>query len=85
MDWKNLIADLRAQGMTQAEIGKHANASQSTICDISKGRIQDPRHSIGDRLCALHRRVMAKARAAKPTTADKIESLEREQAKVRAA
>jgi len=66
MDWKKLIADLQAHGLTQAEIGKHANAAQNTICDIAKGRIQDPRDSIGQRLRSLHRRVMAKARASKP-------------------
>ena len=70
MDWKKLISDLQAAGMTQAEIGRHANAAQNTICDIAHGRIPDPRYSIGDRLRSLHRKVMAKAKAAKPAPAE---------------
>jgi predicted transcriptional regulator len=66
MDWKSLIADLQAQGMTQAEIGRHVNAAQPTICDLAKGRVTDPRHSIGKRLESLHKKV---ARKAKPPEA----------------
>lgn len=67
MDWKKLISDLQAHGLTQAEIGKKVNAAQPTICDIAHGRITDPRFSVGDRLRSLHRRVTASARA-KPST-----------------
>lgn len=69
MDWKKLISDLQAHGLTQAEIGKRVNAAQPTICDIAHGRITDPRFSVGDRLRALHRRVTAKAKA-KPAQAE---------------
>lgn len=71
MDWKKLISDLQAHGLTQAEIGKHVNAAQNTICDIAHGRIPDPRFSVGDRLRSLHRRVTAKSRAKpRPSTSE---------------
>lgn len=59
MDWKQLIADLKRRGMTQAEIGKRVNAAQNTISDIANGRIPDPRYSIGARLRSLHESVMS--------------------------
>lgn len=67
MDWKTLIADLQAQGMTQAQIGQQVKAAQNTICDIAKGRIPDPRFSLGTRLQTLHKRVMARAKRAATT------------------
>jgi len=63
MDWKKLISDLIATGMTQAEIAKRVQVTQPTICDIAAGRIKDVRWSNGERLRALHRRRMRAAKA----------------------
>lgn len=62
MDWQKLISDLVSLGMTQAEIGKHAQLSQPTISDLAAGRIQDLRWSAGERLRSLHKRRMRSAK-----------------------
>ena len=64
MDWQKLISDLVSLGMTQAEIGKHAQLSQPTISDLAAGRIQDLRWSAGERLRSLHKRRMRSANVA---------------------
>lgn len=53
MFWKNLIADLRAKDLSQADIAALALCGQATISDLAKGETGDPRHALGQRLIAL--------------------------------
>lgn len=58
MNWIEVIALLREAGYSQPEIAKACRCGQSTVCDIGKGRILDPRDSIAQGL----RMLAAKAR-----------------------
>lgn len=54
MDWKKLIAELQAQGLTQPQIAERCGCGQATISDLASGKTGDPRHSLGQALKALH-------------------------------
>ena len=54
MDWKKLIADLQASGVTQVQMAKKCKCAQTTISDILNGRIEHPRYEIGAALVAIH-------------------------------
>jgi len=54
MNWKNLIADLIAMGMTQAEIAARCGCKQTTISDLSRGAANEPRYALGEKLRKLH-------------------------------
>lgn len=54
MDWKQLLADLKARGWTQQQIGERVGATQASISDLANGKTKDPAHSIGKALEVLH-------------------------------
>lgn len=54
MDWKKLIADLQAAGVTQVQMAAHCGCAQTTISDIVNGRTRRPRYEIGAALVTLH-------------------------------
>jgi predicted XRE-type DNA-binding protein len=54
MDWKTLITDLQAAGLTQLEIGKQIGLSQPSVVDVIRGRTKDLKWSIGQALISLH-------------------------------
>ena len=54
MDWKLLIAELRAHGLSQPQIAAACDCGQATISDLASGKTDDPRHSLGQALRALH-------------------------------
>jgi transcriptional regulator with XRE-family HTH domain len=45
MDIQHLVLQLKDKGLTQAEIGKEAGCSQSTVSDIENGNIGQVRPS----------------------------------------
>ena len=53
MDWKKLIADLQALGITQVQMAERCNCAQTTISDIRNGRIENPRYEIGAALVSM--------------------------------
>lgn len=59
-DWHSIISMLCDFGYTQESIAKECNCSQPSISDLSKGRVTDPRYSIGKRLIELHDSVTRK-------------------------
>ena len=54
MDWKTLIAELQAAGMSQLAIGDGIGKSQAWVADALKGRYDDLKWSDGQALIALH-------------------------------
>lgn len=65
MDWKKLIADLQALGVTQVQMAERCNCAQTTISDILNGRIEHPRYGIGAELVSLlNERSQSAAKAA---------------------
>lgn len=66
MNWKKLIAEVGATGLSQPQIAAMCGCGQATISDLVNGKTSDPRHSLGEALRALRARVCAEA--ATPTT-----------------
>ena len=58
MNWKKLIHDLCAAGMTQIEISTEVGLAQASISDIARGRTKAPSWEPGQKLIALHNRVI---------------------------
>ena len=56
MDWKRLIAELKDFGLSQIEIAHHCHCSQTSVSELSRGLVVDPRFSLGDALKALRAR-----------------------------
>jgi transcriptional regulator with XRE-family HTH domain len=59
MDWKSLIADLQARGLSQPQIAEKCHCAQATISDLANGHTKEPRHSLGEALRKLHTRTRA--------------------------
>lgn len=53
MDWKKLIRDLQALGVTQVQMAERCNCAQTTISDIVNGRTGNPRYDIGAGLLSM--------------------------------
>jgi transcriptional regulator with XRE-family HTH domain len=65
MDWKALIQDLRASGLTQYEIAEKTGCSQAYISDLSNGkRGKSMSYEIGMRLRELHKAKIRNSEAA---------------------
>ena len=54
MDWKQLIADLGAAGLTQVRVGELCGVAQSTISDLARGASKSPTYELGAKLVQLH-------------------------------
>ena len=52
---KQLVEEIHAAGLSEAEIAKRCETSQPTIHRIRTGKTGDTRSSIADRVRALHR------------------------------
>ena len=60
MNWKSLISDLVASGLTQVQIAKKAGCTQASISDLANGHTENPAYSIGSALIALHKQATRK-------------------------
>lgn len=60
MNWKPLIAELKAHGWTETQLASHCGCSQGTINSLALGTHTNPLYSTGDRLRTLHERVCVK-------------------------
>ena len=65
MEAKDLLAAIRATGMTQAEVAAKTNIPQPTISKIERGDVEDVMSRNYRALQSLYRSV---SRKAKPTT-----------------
>ncbi|OGT02139.1 MAG: hypothetical protein A2143_00645 [Gallionellales bacterium RBG_16_57_15] len=54
MDWKKLIQEIIATGMTQVAIAEEIGVKQPSIVDVLQGRTQELKWSNGQRLIKLH-------------------------------
>ena len=62
MNWKLIITELQASGLTQAQIADKCGCSQAAVSSILGGQIVEPKYAIGMALVALHRRATRKPR-----------------------
>ena len=58
MDWKRLIDELMASGMSQAQIAAVCETGQSHISALRLGKRRSPGWDLGQRLVLLHYNVM---------------------------
>ncbi|MCD0501243.1 helix-turn-helix domain-containing protein [Achromobacter sp. MY14] len=65
MNWKKLIQDLVARGMTQSQIAAEVGLKQSTVAGILAGGQKDMKWHNGEKLRALHSRICEKDQSAK--------------------
>jgi predicted XRE-type DNA-binding protein len=64
MDWKNIITEICASGMTQRQVAAEVGIAQPSLCDIANGHTKSPSWPVGDALLRIHDRVIkAKKRA----------------------
>lgn len=54
MNWKTLIIDLQAAGLSQQAIGKAIGKSQAWVADVVRGRYDDLKWGDGEALRRLH-------------------------------
>ena len=56
MNWVSMISDLQKMGMTQSEIAKHLNCSQSYISELKTGKKgKFISHQLGEQIATLWR------------------------------
>jgi len=56
-DWTRIIAELRDSGISYSDMKRHTGVrSANTFREIESTRTKEPRHSLGVRLLALHKR-----------------------------
>lgn len=59
MNWKSLIADIRAQGLSQIEIGRRIGRSQAWVAALVAGKYKDVGWRDGEAIRLLHAEVTA--------------------------
>lgn len=63
MNWKTLISDLIASGLTQAQIAERVGCSQATVSELMNGKTETPNFALGTALVALHKKAKRKQAA----------------------
>lgn len=63
MDWKQIIFELQATGLTQTQLADRIAVAQSAISELATGKTTEPKFSTGDRLRALHKKLCGRKRA----------------------
>ena len=64
MQWKNIISDLKASGLTQMQIAERCGCAQSTISEMSTDGDRIPSFPIGAALLDLHKKRIKKRKSA---------------------
>ncbi len=63
MDWKSLIAQIQAHGLSQPQIAAICGCGQATVSDLARGATGDPRDSLGQSLRELLKKLQAEDKA----------------------
>ena len=58
MDWKKLISEIRAAGLSQIQIGERLDKSQAWVSAAASGKYDDLKWVDGQALIALHQSVV---------------------------
>ena len=64
MQWKNIISDLKASGLTQMQIAEKCGCAQSTISEMATDGNRIPSFPIGAALLDLHKKHLKKRKSA---------------------
>ncbi len=54
MDWNRIVSEIKATGMTQAQIADEIKVATGTISELCSGKVSEPKWSKGNELLALH-------------------------------
>lgn len=54
MDWSKIVSEIKATGMTQAQIADEIKIATGSLSELCSGKISDIRWSKGNELLALH-------------------------------
>ena len=54
MDWNKIVSEIKATGMTQAQIADEIKIATGSLSELCSGKISDIRWSKGNELLALH-------------------------------
>lgn len=65
-NWASMISDLRAWGMTLAEIGQAIGLAVSSVSDIEQERTRTPSGDAAVRLYELHKKRARRATTSRP-------------------
>lgn len=60
MNWTNIIDEIIQRGYTMADIARHVGVEPVTIRALKHGRNSQPRWPTGDKILALHKKMMRK-------------------------
>lgn len=74
MDWKTLLEDLQAVGMSQTEIGGELGKSQAWVSATLAGQYKDLKWADGEALLKLHAAKVAAGDTTKAAVADPVQS-----------
>lgn len=58
MDWKTLITEIQAAGLSQLEIGRRLGKSQAWVSAAATGKYDDLKWSDGEALRVLHAEII---------------------------
>lgn len=64
MDWKQIVADIQASGVSQVQIAEACGCSQATVSELATGKNCDPRASIALRVLQLHKKALRRRKDA---------------------
>jgi transcriptional regulator with XRE-family HTH domain len=65
MNWHNIISELEASGMSQAQIARAVPCAQPYISQLKSGVRKSPGYAIGAALVEMHRKHCGKRKAGK--------------------
>lgn len=54
MDWKRLLKELNAAGVTQPRIAEFCGVGQSTVSELARGVTKSPSYDFGSKLVQMH-------------------------------
>lgn len=64
MDWQALIQELKAAGVTKAEIARTCGLSPTSLGELASGLVKEPRHGVGEAILLLHAKRVRVTKAA---------------------
>lgn len=61
MDWKTLISEIQATGLSQSDVADRVGKSQAWVSAVAQGKYNDLKWADGQALIALHKNTKQKA------------------------
>ena len=66
MNWQTVITEIKSSlGITQVQLAERVGVTQTSISELERGIVKDPRYSTGAALVELHRDALLRGTAPK--------------------